>query len=93
MKSDEIKIEAAKKEADTYAVVCLVLSILAFPLMCTLFGGAILLIISVVLGIVALKDRTSRAYLVILSFILDTILLCLVGGGNIYACHFRQRNG
>ena len=80
MKSDEIKIEAAKKEADTYAVVCLVLSILTFPLMCTFFGGAILLIISVVLGIVALKDRTSRAYLVILSFILDTILLSLVGG-------------
>lgn len=73
------KKEAVKREADTYAVVCLVLSILAFPLMCTFFGGAILLIISVVLGIVALKDRTSRAYLVIIGFVLDIVFLCVIG--------------
>ena len=76
---NEIQTEAPKKEADNFAVACLVLSILAIPLMCTLFGGVILLIISVVLGIIALKERTSRTYLVIISFILDVIVLGVIG--------------
>ncbi len=74
-----IQTEAHKNAADNYAVACLVLSILAIPLMCTLFGGVILFIISVVLGIIALKDHTSRTYLVIISFILDIIVLGVIG--------------
>jgi hypothetical protein len=68
-----------RKEADTYAIVCLVLAVIAYPLACTIFGGALLLFISVILGIIALKDRTSKRELAIVGLVLDAFLCIIVG--------------
>ncbi len=68
-----------QRQADDHAIICLVLAIASFPLLCTLAGGVLTFGASVVLGILALKHGTSRMTQVIIGFVVDGIfaLICI----------------
>lgn len=70
---------ADQKQGDDYAIICLILAIASFPLICTLAGGVLTFIGSIVVGILALKNKTTRIAQVVIGFVLDGffVLICI----------------
>ena len=84
---DNLENKTVNKDlANENATLCLILAIASYPLICTLAGGVLTFIASVVLGILALKRGTTKVTQAVIGLAFDFVylLICIAIIGFIW---------